>query len=306
MTATGTSPYPWIEYALLGVLALLWGSSYLFIKVALVDLPPLTLIATRVGGAALLLSAVVVWRGYRFPRRREAWIALLVQAFLNAIVPWTILAWGQQYVDAALAAVLNSTSPIFVLVFTALVTRHETLGVARVLGVALGIGGVVLIVGVGALAGLGTQVAGQLACLFGAALYGCAAIYSKRFSHQPPSVTAAGTMWWSVLILVPAALWVDRPWTLSVSAQSAGAAMMLSIFCTGIALLLYFRLVNSIGSLGVASQAYLRSGLGVLLGIVLLGETLSPPVAIGLAATIAGVVLINMPGRNRREADAIV
>jgi drug/metabolite transporter (DMT)-like permease len=304
MQGTENAEHPWLEYCLLGLLALFWGSSYLFIKVALVDLPPLTLIAIRVSGAAVLLTCVVIWRGYRFPTDPKAWRSLLVQSALNAFVPWTILAWGQQFVDAALASVLNSTSPIFVLIFTALVTRHEVLGATKYLGVALGLGGVVFVVGIGALGGLGDQVAGQLACLFAAALYGCAAIYGKRFGHQSPSVTAAGTMICSSAVLVPAALWFDRPWELSVSLQAAGAAAMLSIFCTGFALLLYFRLVKTIGSLGVASQAYLRSGFGVLLGIILLGETLSLPVAVGLMATIAGVVLINLPSRKHPEAGA--
>jgi len=299
------SSRPWLEYCLLALLALFWGSSYLFIKVALADLPPITLMAARVSGAAVLLTAVVLWRGHRFPGDRESWQTLLVQAGFNAFVPWTILAWGQQFVDASLASVLNSTSPIFVLIFTAFVTRHEVLGATRVLGVALGLGGVIFIVGIGALAGLGDQVAGQLACLFAAALYGCAAIYGKRFSHQPPAVTAAGTMILSSAVLVPLALLVDQPWTLHVSLQSAGAAAMLSIFCTGFALLLYFRLVRTIGSLGVASQAYLRSGFGVMLGIVLLGETLSLPVATGLVATVAGVVLINLRTRRRKGAAAV-
>lgn len=304
MPETEHAARQWLEYGLLGLLALFWGSSYLFIKVALVDLPPLTLIALRVSGAALLLTGVVVWRGHRFPNDKRSWRMMLVQAAFNAFVPWTILAWGQQFVDAALASVLNSTSPIFVLIFTALVTRHEVLGLTRYLGVALGLGGVVSIVGIGALAGLGTQVVGQLACLFAAALYGCAAIYGKRFGDQTPAVTAAGTMIWSSAILVPAALWFDRPWQLSVSLQSAAAAAMLSVFCTGFALLLYFRLVKTIGSLGVASQAYLRSGFGVLLGIMVLGETLSLPVAVGLLATVAGVVLINFPARKRHVAKA--
>jgi drug/metabolite transporter (DMT)-like permease len=128
-------------------------------------------------------------------------------------------------------------------------------------------------------------------------LYGVAAIYGKRFGHISATVTATGTMIWAAAVLVPAALIVDRPWTLQPGASAIAAAVALSIVCTGIALMLYFRLVRTIGSLGVASQAYLRAGIGVLLGIIVLGESITPSVALGLFAAILGVALINWPER---------
>jgi drug/metabolite transporter (DMT)-like permease len=222
---------------------------------------------------------------------------LLVQAFVNAIAAWTLLAWGQQHVDAGLASVLNSTSPIFVFLFTTLITRHEAMNGRKLAGALIGLSGVCLIVGLDALEGLGVQVAGQLACLAGAMLYGVAAIYGKRFGHISATVTATGTMIWAAAVLVPAALIVDRPWTLQPGASAIAAAVALSIVCTGIALMLYFRLVRTIGSLGVASQAYLRAGIGVLLGIIVLGESITPSVALGLFAAILGVALINWPER---------
>ncbi len=286
-----------LELALLGLLALLWGSSYLFIKVAVRELPPLTLIAFRVSGAALFLIAVMAARRERLPRDKRTWGMLLVQAFVNAIAAWTLLAWGQQHVDAGLASVLNSTSPIFVFLFTTLITRHEAMSGRKLAGALIGLSGVCLIVGLDALEGLGVQVAGQLACLAGAMLYGVAAIYGKRFGHISATVAATGTMIWAAAVLVPAALIVDRPWTLQPGASAIAAAVALSIVCTGIALMLYFRIVRTIGSLGVASQAYLRAGIGVLLGIIVLGESITPSVALGLFAAILGVALINWPER---------
>lgn len=286
-----------LELTLLGLLALLWGSSYLFIKVAVQELPPLTLIAVRVSGAALFLIAVMAARRERLPRDKRTWGMLLVQAFVNSIAAWTLLAWGQQHVDAGLASVLNSTSPIFVFLFTTLITRHEVMSGRKLAGALIGLSGVCLIVGLDALEGLGVQVAGQLACLAGAMLYGVAAIYGKRFGHISATATATGTMIWAAAVLVPAALIGDRPWTLQPGATAIAAAAALSIVCTGIALMLYFRLVRTIGSLGVASQAYLRAGIGVLLGIIVLGESITPSVALGLFAAILGVALINWPER---------
>ena len=293
---------PGLEFALLGLLALLWGSSYLFTKIAVQEIPPLTLIGARVTGAAIFLMVVLRIRGGVLPSDSRTWRMLLVQSFCNSFGAWTILAWGQQFVDAGLACVLNSTSPIFVFLFTALVTRHESLGACRLLGAVIGICGVVLIVGTDALRGLGAQVAGQMACLVGAALYAVAAIYGKKFARLGATATAAGTMIAAAIVLIPLAVIIDQPWTLSPSPRAIAATLALSIMCTGVALLLYFRLMQTLGSLGVASQAYLRAGVGVMLGIVVLGETLSLTVALGLGAAIGGVALINWPGRSKTPA----
>jgi drug/metabolite transporter (DMT)-like permease len=290
------------ELPLLALLALLWGSSYLFTKVAVTEIPPITLIALRVTGAAMFLLLVMGLRKECLPRDRRTWRMLYTQALFNSIASWTVLAWGQQFVDAALASVLNSTSPIFVFLFTALVTRHEALGGRKLVGALVGLFGVTLIVGLDALRGLGTQVAGQLACLLAAALYGCAAIYGKRFGHLPAVATATGTMVCASVTLLPLAFVVERPWAMHPSAMAIGATVILSVFCTGVALLIYFRLVRTIGSMGVASQSYLRAGIGVMLGMVFLSESIALPAAIGIAAAIIGVALINWPVRRLQAA----
>ena len=292
-----TAPSLRTELPLLTLLALLWGSSYLFIKVAVAEIPPVTLIALRVLGAAIFLMVVLRTRGEKLPRDGRTWRMLLLQAIFNSIGAWTVLAWGQQFVDSGLASVLNSTSPIFVFLITALVTRHERLGGFRLAGAALGVLGVTLIVGVDVLGGLGDQVAGQLACLVGAALYAGAAIYGKRFGHISAVATATGTMIWASAVLVPLAFLLDRPWSLTPGLTAIAATAVLSILCTGLALLIYFRLVRTLGSMGVASQSYLRAGVGVILGMLFLGETVTLPVALGIAAAIAGVALINWPAR---------
>ena len=284
---------PHIELALLCLLALMWGSSYLFIKIAVETIPPITLIAARVAIAALLLSAIMAKRNHRFPREPRIWQALFVQSIFNSIGAWTVLAWGQQYVDSGLAGILNSTSPIFVFFITWLWTRHEAVSGDKLIGALLGLAGVTLIVGVNALDGFGQNIAAQLAVLSGAMLYGLAAIYGKRFADLPPSVTAACTMIWAAVILIPMSLVIDRPWTLSPSAASVCAALALAIFSTAGALIIYFRLIKTIGSMGVASQAYLRIGVSVLLGMILLGESVDWSVVLGLLAVAMSVAIIN-------------
>ncbi len=281
------------EFFLLALLALFWGSSYLFIKVALETLPPLTLIAMRVSLAAVLLYMVARWKGHHLPSDPAVWRQFFVQCFFLCLGGWAVLAWGQQFIDSGLAGILNSTSPIFVFIITAVWTRHEAVSGLRLAGALLGVVGVVLIIGVDALEGLGQEVAGQVAVLMSAVLYGASAIYGKRFSGLPNTITASGTLICASVVLIPLSLIVDRPWTLSPTATSIGAALALSVLSSCLALLLYFRLIGTLGSMGTASQAYLRVGVSVFLGMAVLGEQIAWPVALGLVAVVAGVIAIN-------------
>lgn len=290
---TAQTPSRPFELFLLALLALFWGSSYLFIKVALESIPPLTLIAFRVSLAALLLYGVARWQGHRMPSDRSVWRQFGVQCFFLCIGGWVVLAWGQQFIDSGLAGILNSTSPIFVFFITLLWTRHESVSGLRLFGALLGLAGVILIIGADALRGIGTQVIGQFAVLASAALYGASAIYGKRFSAIPPTVTAAGTLTVASLILIPVSLLIDQPWALDPSLKSMAAATALSIISSCLALLLYFRLIRTLGSMGTASQAYLRVGISVLLGAVILNEQIGWTVALGLAAVVGGVIAIN-------------
>lgn len=285
------------EYALLGLLALLWGSSYTLMKVAVTEIPPLTLIASRVVIAGSLLYVVVRIQGEQFPKNFNVRMQLLVQSFFNSFGAWTVLAWGQQHIDSSMAAVLNSTSPLFVVLITLLFLKDQSIPARKVAGVVFGLIGVVLIIGVDVLQGLGTQVFGQLAVLGGAAMYASAALYGKRFHSLPASVTAAATILWAVVFMVPAAVVVDKPWTLTPSMAAVLAVIGMSVFSTALALLIYFRLLKTLGSIGTTSQAYLRAGVGVLLGVILLGEQITLIVAIGLAFALMGVVMINYPAR---------
>ena len=286
-----------LEIALLALLAVLWGSSYLLIKIAVETIPPVTLVAARVSIGAVFLLAIIAWQGDHLPNDGRTWWRLFLQAIFNSIGSWTLLAWGQQFVDSGLASVLNSTSPLFVFFMTLTFTRHEPATSLKLLGAILGVVGVTLIVGVEVLKGLGHEVVAQLAILLSAILFAGAAIHGKRFSHLPPTVTAAGTMLWATVCLVPLSLATEQPWALRPSSASIMAAIVLAVFSTGGAFLIYFRLVRTLGSMGVVSQSYLRAGVGVMLGVVVLGEQITFVVGLGLAAAILGVVAINMPTR---------
>jgi drug/metabolite transporter (DMT)-like permease len=242
-----------------------------------------------------MIGAVMLSRGQSIPTDPKVLKQLFFLACIGNIGPWVLIAWGQQYIDSALAAVLNSTSPIWVLFITVFLLKSANPPVFKILGAGLGLVGVVLIVGTNALQELGDHLLGQIAVLIAAILYGFTAIYGRRFHNLPNTVTAAATSTLSAIFLIPLSLAVEQPLSLSPSTASLIAVLILGIFSTGLALMLYFRLLKSLGPLGVASQAYLRTGVGVALGVFILGETISLTVAIGIGIAIFGVVLINWP-----------
>ena len=282
-----------VDYALLVLLAVLWGSSYAFIKIAVETVPPLTTIAVRAILAGLILAAVAAMQGHRFDAARGHWPGLLIQALLNSILPFTLIAWSLVYIDSGLAGILNATPPIFVLLITYLWTRHEPVTMASLFGVAAGIGGVTLMIGFDALSGLGRSAVAQLAVTAASLCYGFAAIYGRRFNAVPPAVTAAGTMAWAAVILVPLSLVVDRPWSLAPSAASLAALVVLSAFCTALALIVYFRLIRTLGSMGLSTNSYLRVAVSVFVGVAFLGESVGWTTAAGVVLILAGVAAIN-------------
>src|SRR5882672_2712745 len=151
------------ELALLAALATLWGASYTFIRIGVATIPPITLIAGRTLIAGLLLLVIMRWQGVRLPTDAATWRRFLFQACLNSVIPWTLIAWAERSLDAGLATILNSTSPIFAFFLTLAVTRHEAISARKLFGVAAGMAGICLIVGVQAFGGLGGQLAAQIA-----------------------------------------------------------------------------------------------------------------------------------------------
>lgn len=282
---------------LLVTLAALWGSSYTFIRVAVATIPPVTLIAARTLIAGLILLAILRWRGLALPRDAGNWGRFLFQAGFNSVVPFTMIAWGQQTTNASLATILGSTSPIFIFLLTVLVTRHERITGRKLFGVAAGIAGICLIVGYQALGGLGRELWSQLAILMSALCFAVAAIYGRRFGGLDPLLPACGSLLCGAVVLVPLSLIVDRPWTLAPTPLALGSLVGLAVFSTALAFVIYFRLLHTLGSLGTSAQAYLRVPIGVALGVILLGEQLSPTAWLGLVCVIAGVIAMTVPAR---------
>ena len=286
-----------LEFALLLLLATLWGASYTFIKLGVATIPPTTLIAARTLVAVLLLLVVMRARGLSLPRDVETWKRFLLQAFLNSVIPWTLIAWGERSLDAGLATILNSTSPMFTFFLTLAITRHETLSVRKLFGVLTGMAGICLIVGVQSLSGLGEQLVAEIAVVVATICYAGAAIFSLGFKGLDPMAPAAGSLLSGAAVLIPLSLVVDRPWTLTPSINSLLALVGLAVFSTAFAFVIYFRLIQTLGSVGTTAQSYLRVPIGVALGALFLGESLTETAWIGLACVFIGVAAMTIPAR---------
>jgi len=224
-----------VDLFLLLALSTLWGASYTFIRIAVATIPPITAIAARTLIAGALLLAWIVARGIALPRDPALWRRLLLQALLNSVVPFTLIAWAEQTVPAGLATILNSTSPALTLLGTWCLGGREPATPRKLFGVAAGLAGVCLIVGASALAGLGAQVWPQLAIVSATVCYAGAAIYGRSFHGLSPAVPAAGSMLLGAALLVPLSLVVDRPWALRPSLASLAALVALAVLSTVLA-----------------------------------------------------------------------
>jgi drug/metabolite transporter (DMT)-like permease len=257
----------------------------------------LSLIAARTLIAGLLLAAVIRGRQLHWPLDAATWRRFLLQAGLNSVVPFTLIAWAERVVDAGLATILNATSPIFAFLLTALVTRHEPVAARKLVGIGIGLAGTCLVIGVEALQGLGQAFWAQFAIVAATVCYAGAAIAGKSFKGLDPMLPAAGSLLSGAAILVPLALIVDHPWTLTPSTRSVLALLALATVSTAAAMVIYFHLVQTLGSIGATAQSYLRVPIGVAIGVLVLGERLSPTVWVGLACVVAGVVAMTLPAR---------
>jgi len=282
------------ELAFLCMLSLLWGSSYAFIKLGVATIPPVTFIAARTAIAGALLLSILRFRGLGLPHEGRYWRRFFVQALLNSVVPFTLIAWAECRVDSGLAAILNSTTPIFTFLLGALLVRQEKPTLLRLFGVTTGLAGVALIIGMRAFGGLGEAVIAPLAIVTATICYAGAALFGRQFRGLYPMMPAAGSLIAGTLLLIPLSLIIDRPWNLSPSAGSLAALLALAVFSTALALVIYFRLIESLGSLATTAQAYLRVPVGVAIGLIFLGESLAPAAAIGLILVVTGVLAMTL------------
>lgn len=277
------------DFALLLILALTWGSSFLFIKQAVETLPPLSLAVGRISIGAAMLLAIAFAKGQALPRGLGLWGRMVFLGIIGNSLPFFLIAWGEQYTPSNLAAILMATIPSFVIVLAHFLTHDEPLTFGKAVGCLLGFAGVIALIGVDALKGLGDVVIGQIAILGGALSYSFYGINAKRL---PPlgSEMLVGTILLAGLVpLIPVWLAVDQPWTLAPDGKAWFSVAWLGLLSTGSGNLLFFLLLRRVGAGFGSFNNYLVPLMGVGWGYFLAGEKPSWNALVALVLILTGL-----------------
>lgn len=291
------------DIATLTILSVIWGGSFFFIEVLVDFLPPMTIVTLRVGLAAILLWAIVLFRNLPLPDSFQKWRALFVLGLFNNALPFCLIVWAQTHISSGLASVLNATAPFFTVLVAGLYLADEKFSRNKFLGVIMGMIGTAVLIGPEVFQGLTGSMIGQLAVMLAAFSYAVSGVFARRFKAWgiSPLIVATGQVTMATLMLLPLTLFIDQPWTLSMPPYYAVAAMAgLAFISTVIAYILYFRLVSSAGATNAALVTFLIPISAILLGVFILGETFSLQQAAG--AVLIGLGLIVMDGRLLRRS----
>lgn len=282
------------DWLMLVLLSLLWGGSFFFAKIAVAALPPLAVVLMRVAIAAACLWSLVLALRLSVPRDIAAWRDFLVMGLINNAIPFSLIFWGQKAIASGLAAILNATTPIFVIALTRIFHPKESIGPGKWLGVALGLAGVSVMIGIDYLDSLGGHLPAELAVLGAALSYGFAGLYGKRFATRPPLVVAAGQLAGSTLLMSPLLLIAGELPSLGVvSAKALAAIAALALISTALAYVIFFRLMGRIGGVNVSLVTFLIPVSALGLGAIFLGESLALHHIAGMALIALGLGAID-------------
>lgn len=278
--------------ALLISLGAVWGASFLCIKIGVTNLSPFTFAALRVLIGALVLIAVVALRRQRWPSEVGIYGRFAFMGFVGITIPFAAIAWGTQYIASGLSAILNATMPLFTFVLVVLL-GDEGLSARRALGLFIGFLGIVVLTWPKLQTGIRSELLGQLAIVVASLSYAIAIIYARRhLTHQPPLVTALGQVAMGFLFFAPLAL-AEAPWRQAYTARALGAAFIVGAIGTGLAYIIYYRLVRDIGPTGTSLVTYIVPLFGIVWGWAILREALSWHAFAALGLIFAGLVLVN-------------
>lgn len=282
------------NWLLLGLLALLWGSGFFFTTIAVEDIGPSTVVLIRVILAAGLLYAVIRMRGSRVPAGWASWRPFFVLGLVNTTLPFTLNAWSLTRIESGVAGILTATVPIFTVVVAHFATTDEHFSGAKIVGIGLGMVGVMLILGQDLVSLASGDGLGKLAVLVACLCYGIAGAYARSLKGVPPLHLAFGQLCTAAVFLTPFVAVVDRPWrTATWSTEAVLAVLVLTVFGSACAYLIYYRLLTTAGATNASLVAYLIPIVAVLLGASLLDERLVVQQVLGMALIIGGMAVID-------------
>jgi drug/metabolite transporter (DMT)-like permease len=283
-----------LGFATLVILALIWGSSFTVIKIALNDFDPLSIAAGRIALAAVILCSLAALRKESIPTDPKVWFYLFWLAILGNAAPFFLISWGETNVDGGLTSVLMSVVPLTVPIMAHFFTDDEKLTPYMVCGVIIGFIGLLVLVGPGVLSGLGDDSLSQGAIVTAALCYGGASLVARKLSHIPFMTVAAGSMTIATVVMLPTALIIDQPWTISADIKTISSIIYLGIFPTAIANILLLQVINSSGVSFLALNNYLVPVFGVGIAALTLGETVPTEMLSALGIIFVGIFVSNM------------
>lgn len=280
----------WLTFLALG---LMWGSSYLFIKLAVNDFGTFTLVALRLAiGAALLW--MVLWRAsQKIPPRGRIYGHLFVMGLINITVPFILITWAEQHTPSSIAAVLTSLVPLFTSILAPMFIHDEPLRLNAIAGLVVGFVGVIVLTS-RELGGASFDLLSDLALVAAAVSYGAGAVYARRnVRGLPPMVPAVFQVTFAFLVSAVVALVLEHPWDARPSAVAVGSIVWLGLLGSGFAYLAFFRLLAHWGAVRTTLVAYVIPVVGIALGWIVLQEPVDARLLIGAGLVIAGVALVN-------------
>lgn len=284
------------DWGLLLLLSLLWGGAFFFAAIAVRELPPLTVVASRTGLAALALAAILQLRRESWPIQHRTLHTFFIMGLLNNLVPFSLLFWAQTMIPSGLASILNATTPIFSIVVAHFLLADERMAANKAAGIGFGFFGVVVLLGGNLLDSKGFALVGMLACLGAALSYGFAGVYGRRFKAMGLSATqvAFGQLTATTTMMVPTVFVIDRPWSLPPPSLPVIASLVaLAVVSTAFAYVIFFRLLASAGAVNSALVTLLIPVSAIVLGALFLGEALAFQHYVGMALIAVGLLAID-------------
>ncbi|WP_052666343.1 DMT family transporter [Nitriliruptor alkaliphilus] len=286
-----TSTFAPRDVAVLASLAVMWGLSFLFIKVAVDVVAPLWIVAARCAVGGLILVVILRVRGARLPRGRRIWIDLTILAALGNALPWGLMAWATQYLPSGLVAVVNALAPSSTLIIAILVGL-EAASIRRAVGLVIALSGTALAVS-SSVGSPGTALAAVTVGL-ATVCYGAGSVYAKQrvSGTHPPLAIATGQVLMAAAMSIPvAAVAAPLPVVADITPAIWGSLLALGVFGTGLAFRAFYTLIASVGATNTVMVTYLIPVVALLAGALVLREPITLVVVAGTALTIFGIWL---------------
>jgi drug/metabolite transporter (DMT)-like permease len=280
---------------LLAVLAILWGPSFLFIKIAVQEIEPLTLATLRIGIAAVIINTYLVLSGKKYKISNAKLKHLAIVGFFSQALPFSLINWGEQYIGSGLAAILNGLTPISAILIAHFATGDDRMTREKVVGGLLGFIGLGILVFPDIQLGVGGTLAGIAAVVIAAISYGIGAVYARVHLKGLCVKNATGMqLWLATIYLLPIALYVDGPILVDqLSWQAITSVLALSTVGTALAFILFYQLIEKAGPSFASFVTYLVPLFAVILGILILQEAVSQEVFWGATLIFAGAMILN-------------